>query len=223
MGAGCKIGNPDCASARRIEWCAPSSGVWSGPGNGPATRRVSRRTDTILSRYLRLLNDAGIENSDEFFELRAPERLPPGREHRAVYFARSTRRIRRTTWCTASGFRPRINRERSAWRRLCFRTGTRPSPAQRAVQRAWRSSASRRCASAFRITITACRAELERADYAVSANIGRTIDATRQAVIDVRSCADWLESQGYERIGWSGPALVPATRILRARTTPASR
>ncbi|HEY3742492.1 MAG TPA: alpha/beta hydrolase family protein [Bryobacteraceae bacterium] len=50
-------------------------------------------------------------------------------------------------------------------------------------------------------------AELERADYAVSSNIGRTLDATRQAVIDVRSVADWLSQQGYERIGLCGTSL----------------
>ena len=38
-----------------------------------------------------------------------------------------------------------------------------------------------------------------RADYAVSANIGRTLDSVRQGVIDVRSCLDWLELQGYNR------------------------
>jgi Alpha/beta hydrolase domain containing 18 len=50
-------------------------------------------------------------------------------------------------------------------------------------------------------------AELERADYAVSANVARTLDATRQAVIDIRSCIDWLESQGYRRIGIIGTSL----------------
>lgn len=50
-------------------------------------------------------------------------------------------------------------------------------------------------------------AELERADYAVSSNIGRTIDATRQAVIDVRCCFDWLESQGHSRLGIVGTSL----------------
>src|SRR5207247_799929 len=40
-------------------------------------------------------------------------------------------------------------------------------------------------------------AEIGRADYAVSANIGRTLDAVRQGVVDIRSCLDWLETQGY--------------------------
>ena len=42
---------------------------------------------------------------------------------------------------------------------------------------------------------------LNRADYAVSANICRTIDATRQAVIDSRACLDWLTGQGFSRLG----------------------
>lgn len=50
-------------------------------------------------------------------------------------------------------------------------------------------------------------AELVRADYAVSANICRTIDATRQAVIDSRACFDWLESQGYDHLGMVGTSL----------------
>ena len=49
--------------------------------------------------------------------------------------------------------------------------------------------------------------EIERSDYAVSANIGRTISACRQAVIDVRCCLDWLEEQGYEHFGVLGTSL----------------
>ncbi|MDQ1470154.1 MAG: hypothetical protein QOJ99_1634 [Bryobacterales bacterium] len=49
--------------------------------------------------------------------------------------------------------------------------------------------------------------ELTRADYAVSANIARTIDATRQAVIDVRSCFDWLQTRGYTDLGIVGTSL----------------
>jgi hypothetical protein len=50
-------------------------------------------------------------------------------------------------------------------------------------------------------------AEIERSDYAVSSNIGRTIAACRQAVVDVRCCVDWLESQGYEQFGILGTSL----------------
>ncbi len=50
-------------------------------------------------------------------------------------------------------------------------------------------------------------AELERSDYAVSANIGRTMASCRQAVIDIRCCLDWLEGQGYEQFGVLGTSL----------------
>ncbi len=50
-------------------------------------------------------------------------------------------------------------------------------------------------------------AELERSDYAVSANVGRTIAACQQGVVDVRSCLDWLEQQGYEQFGILGTSL----------------
>ena len=43
-------------------------------------------------------------------------------------------------------------------------------------------------------------AELERSDYAVSANIGRTIAACRQAVVDIRSCLDWLRIPGLRAV-----------------------
>ena len=49
--------------------------------------------------------------------------------------------------------------------------------------------------------------ETARSDYAVSPNICRTIDAARQAIIDIRSCADWLESQGKDSIGILGTSL----------------
>jgi dienelactone hydrolase len=50
-------------------------------------------------------------------------------------------------------------------------------------------------------------AEISRADYAVSANIGRTLDAVRQGVVDVRCCLDWLERQGYSKLGIVGTSL----------------
>jgi dienelactone hydrolase len=59
-------------------------------------------------------------------------------------------------------------------------------------------------------------AEIRRADYAVSANIGRTMDACRQAVLDVRCCLDWLQEQGYERLGITGTSLGSCYAFLAA-------
>jgi dienelactone hydrolase len=55
-----------------------------------------------------------------------------------------------------------------------------------------------------------------RADYAVSANIGRSLDASRQGVIDVRCCLDWLEQQGYTRLGVAGTSLGSCYAFLAA-------
>jgi dienelactone hydrolase len=63
-------------------------------------------------------------------------------------------------------------------------------------------------------------AELERSDYAVSANVGRTIAAARQAVADVRSAIDWLEAQGYEQIGVLGTSLGSCYAFLAAAMDP---
>ncbi|MEP6645133.1 MAG: alpha/beta hydrolase family protein [Acidobacteriaceae bacterium] len=59
-------------------------------------------------------------------------------------------------------------------------------------------------------------AEISRADYAVSANIARTIDACRQGVIDVRCCLDWLEQQGYDQLGILGTSLGSCYAFLAA-------
>jgi len=50
-------------------------------------------------------------------------------------------------------------------------------------------------------------AGLERAEYHLSSNIGRTIHAARQSVIDARASLDWLETQGYQRLGILGTSL----------------
>lgn len=47
----------------------------------------------------------------------------------------------------------------------------------------------------------------ERADFMVSANIGRTLQANRQAVLDTRAAVHWLAAQGYDRIGIVGTSL----------------
>ena len=49
--------------------------------------------------------------------------------------------------------------------------------------------------------------EMHRADYIVSANIARTVQVCRQAVLDARRAIAWLASQGYDRIGILGTSL----------------
>lgn len=46
-----------------------------------------------------------------------------------------------------------------------------------------------------------------RADLMVSPNIGRTLHATRQAVIELRQVVGWLKRQGYKRVGVMGTSL----------------
>jgi Alpha/beta hydrolase domain containing 18 len=63
-------------------------------------------------------------------------------------------------------------------------------------------------------------AGLERSDYAVSSNLGRTIAACRQAVVDIRSCVDWLEQQGYEQFGILGTSLGSCYAFIAAAMDP---
>src|ERR1039457_2092381 len=58
--------------------------------------------------------------------------------------------------------------------------------------------------------------ELERADYHVSSNLGRTIHAGRQSVIDARACLDWLQQQGYRRLGILGTSLGSCIAFIAA-------
>jgi dienelactone hydrolase len=66
-------------------------------------------------------------------------------------------------------------------------------------------------------------AELERSDYAMSANIGRTMSACRQAVVDIRSCIDWLQAQGYEQFGVLGTSLGSCYAFIAAAHDPRLR
>jgi hypothetical protein len=58
--------------------------------------------------------------------------------------------------------------------------------------------------------------ELERADYHVSSNVGRTIHASRQSVIDARCCLDWLEQRGFRRLAILGTSLGSCVAFIAA-------
>ncbi|MEO8070878.1 MAG: alpha/beta hydrolase family protein, partial [Acidobacteriota bacterium] len=56
--------------------------------------------------------------------------------------------------------------------------------------------------------------DLVRAEYIVSANIGQTLHANRQAVLDAKGIVDWLVQEGYERIGIIGTSLGSCLAML---------
>jgi hypothetical protein len=55
---------------------------------------------------------------------------------------------------------------------------------------------------------------MERAEHLVSANIGRTIQSVRQAVLDARGAAGWLKEHGYEQIGILGTSIGSCVAFL---------
>ncbi|HEY6894306.1 MAG TPA: hypothetical protein VI258_09075 [Rhodanobacteraceae bacterium] len=65
--------------------------------------------------------------------------------------------------------------------------------------------------------------ELHRADYIVSANVARTLQVCRQAVLDARRAIAWLASQGYDRIGILGTSLGSCLALLTTAHEPLIR
>jgi hypothetical protein len=65
--------------------------------------------------------------------------------------------------------------------------------------------------------------ELRRADYIVSANVGRTAQVCRQAVLDARRAVAWLAGQGYGSIGILGTSLGSCLAMLTAAHEPLIR
>ena len=63
-------------------------------------------------------------------------------------------------------------------------------------------------------------ADLHRADYIVSANVGRTLQICRQAVLDARRAVHWLTAEGYERVGILGTSLGSCLAMLTAAHEP---
>ena len=184
---------------RPFEWGLEWTSNW------PCTRRYPKNGHDPEG-YLRALNAIAIENSDEFFGYAPPADF------------RLDHKILRFTSPVQTPY-PENNVVHAQW----FPAREKPGRKRRAavVLPHWNASATQHnalCKGMARLGISALRIslpyhdyrmppELQRADYAVSSNVGRTIDASRQAVIDVRCCADWLEQQGFEHIGLVGTSL----------------
>ena len=62
-----------------------------------------------------------------------------------------------------------------------------------------------------------------RADHLVGPNVGLTIQAGRQSVLDVRRCAHWLTRQGYDRLGILGTSIGSCIAFIAMCHEPALR
>ena len=181
---------------RPFDWGMEWTGQWPNAVRNP-------RNGHGPEEYLGVLNRAAMEASDDFFAYRPPRDF------------RLDGNLLRFTSPVETPY-PENNLVHAQW-----------FPAKKPGKRAvvvlphWNARAEQHaglCRGLAMLGIPALRIslpyhdyrmppELHRADYSVSSNIGRTIDATRQAVIDVRACYDWLESQGYDRLGIVGTSL----------------
>jgi dienelactone hydrolase len=81
------------------------------------------------------------------------------------------------------------------------------------------------CRLLARVRITALRltlpyheerrpADLERSDFLVCSNVGRTLQSMRQAVVDARAAVAWLGSRGYGRVGIVGTSVGSCAAFL---------
>ncbi len=167
----------------------------------PAAARAPQNGDSP-GEWLAKLSRLAIERSDEFFAHRTPRDF-----HLAGNLLRFTSSVKTPfaennvvhgQWFPGKNPRKAV---------LVLPHWNAPHAAHNALAQAFQ----RFGASALRLSLPyhdyRMPAELQRADYAVSSNVGRTIDATRQAVLDIRSAADWLERQGAEKIAIVGTSL----------------
>jgi hypothetical protein len=63
----------------------------------------------------------------------------------------------------------------------------------------------------------------ERADQLVGSNVGLTIQATRQAILDTRRCLLWLAGEGYAKLGLVGTSIGSAIGSITMAHDPSAR
>lgn len=209
---------------RPFEWGVEWTHAWPFVnGNFPQTESHS-----VHQRYLHELNEHIVQNSDEFFSYEAPTDFRLERRQVELFATRSNPqneakyREQQAEFLRFSSPVKSPYEENNLANARWF-----PAPEKKKTKRAvvvmphWNSDAishNALCRAFNWFGISALRLsmpyhdirrpkEITRADYAVSANVGRTIDAARQAVIDVRCCLDWLAQQGYSEFGILGTSL----------------
>ena len=180
---------------RNFEWGLEWTRSW------PVSRQHPRNGHTPYE-YLKQLNDVAMRSSDEFFAYESPVDFQL--RHHVLRFTSPVSTPHPANNVVHAQWFPAKDRRKAV---VLLPHWNAPADGHNALCRGLRKLGI----SALRISLPyhdfRMPAELQRADYAVSSNIGRTMDAARQAVIDVRSCLDWLELQGYDRLGIVGTSL----------------
>ena len=206
---------------RPFEWGLDWTTRW--PGSALLTPPKDLEDRDAMVEYMGAVNDRLIENSDEFFAYKTPADFHV--EHRKVELFHTGSEPPKT----------KLKDEWGKFLRFTSPVGS-PYPENNCVNARWFPAKGHRavvllpqwnadgvsqnalCRVFNMLGIAALRlsmpyhdirrpAGMTRADYAVSANVGRTIDATRQGIADIRSCMDWLEQRGYTRLGIVGTSL----------------
>jgi hypothetical protein len=206
---------------RPFEWGLDWTTNWPGIERLAAPRQHDDRQAMV--EYMAAVNDHIVENSDQFFTYRVPTDFRI--EHRKVELfhtgSEPPKKQPKDEWAKFLRFTSPV--ESPYPENNCVNARWFPARGHRAVVLLpqWNAdgvSQNALCRLFNLLGIAALRLSmpyhdirrpegLTRADYAVSANVGRTIDATRQGIADIRSCFDWLERQGYSRLGIVGTSL----------------
>jgi hypothetical protein len=210
---------------RPLDWGLDWTRGWPGR-NGGASKRGPGTTSPDLLEYFSRFNDRIIHDSDRFYSYQKPADFRLERREVQVF---STREV------PDPRLEEKVRGTHAEFLRFTSPVAT-PYPENNLVNARWFSARGRRavvllphwnsdalsynslCQVLNWMGIAVLRlsmpyhdirrpAEIDRADYAVSANIGRTLDSVRQGVIDARCCLDWLESEGYNRLGIVGTSL----------------
>jgi len=222
---------------RPFEWGTEWTRNW--PGIGGLAAPANEDNSKCMVDYMAALNERVIQDSDQFFAYRTPNDFHL--EHRKVELFHTgsapPKKQPKDEWAKFLRFTSPIespyaenNLANARW----F-----PAHGRRAVVLLpqWNAdgvSQSALCRLFNMLGIAALRlsmpyhdirrpAGITRADYAVSANVGRTIDATRQGIADIRACMDWLEERGYSRLGIVGTSLGSCYAFLASAHDPRIR
>ncbi len=184
---------------RPFEWGLDWIDRWPEAGSAP-------RNGHGPEEYIRLINEVALRDSGEFFRYRKPHRF--GFDGENVTFASPISTPYPENDTVHLRYFPAVSKGKPARKAVVVLPHWNSSPEQHVAL----------CRGLQKLGVSSVRLslpyhdkrmppELQRADYAVSSNIGRTLDATRQAVADVRASIDWLETRGYESFAVVGTSL----------------